>query len=51
MNINIKTEFNFLDSVASISDIVSYAKEKQMPYIGICDFATTFGFYKFFEES
>ena len=50
MNLNIKTEFNFLDSVASISDIVSYAKEKQMPFIGICDFATTFGFYKFYQE-
>ncbi|MBL0701618.1 MAG: PHP domain-containing protein, partial [Spiroplasma sp.] len=49
MQINIKTEYNFFNSTIALKDIIKYAKAKQITTIGICDCATTFGFYKFYK--
>lgn len=46
---NIKTEYNFLSSYIKLDDIIEYAVEQNLSYLGICDINTTYANYKFYQ--
>ncbi len=50
MYINFKSEYNFLQSYATLDKIVSYAKVNKLNAIGICDYETTFANLKFIDR-
>lgn len=50
MLINVKSEYNFLQSTCKIDDIVAYAVENHQNAIGICDYYSTMGSLKFYKR-
>ena len=44
--LNVKTEYDLMNSLIRIDEIISYAKENSIPYIGITD-TNMFSAYEF----